>query len=198
MELIVLAIGTFATIVIGIAGLILQHIGNKHFAEQNRLMTPGTRKVSTPIPFNPPRWPLVVMTIMVVVVWSAVGILWLNKSYAPPTSKEWTKYQKSLEPIVSKTFSDQEVETDGKDFNNCHFQNVALIYRGKRPVFVGNSTLANTHLKIVKGPQSDGASTLLGVLMDTCRGKESSCDVRAVLSWVEVVDEDGHIVPAIP
>ena len=93
---------------------------------------------------------------------------------------------KSLELERNKPFVNQEVELDGKRFENCTFQNVTLIYRGLKPFELGNSRIIlPVFFKVVDGPQASGAS-FVG-LYEVCKGNESNCDVRGING--EIVDE---------
>ena len=143
----------------------------------------------------------IVWVVALFFTWAAIGYDYYDRyhpGYTPPSSGEWTKFQKTMEPITFKTFTNQEVEMDGKSFNNCHFRFVTFVMRGKAPTIMGNSEVLESKFKIVKGPESDGATSILGILHDSCKGKESACDVRRILSYVQIVDENKNVVPELP
>ena len=93
-----------------------------------------------------------------------------------PTPSAWDEEYNHLELVRLQTFSNQEVELDGKQFNSCHFINVTFVYRGLKPfVFDHNDINAGGYqvrINIVKGPQSSGAELIYGFLHTLCQNTQ--------------------------
>jgi hypothetical protein len=86
-----------------------------------------------------------------------------------------------------KKLLNQEIELDGKRFENCTFTNVTLIYRGKAPyIFANNNINKPMVVKIVVGPQESGSEFARGFILSACRDHFESCDVRGIFSFVSV------------
>jgi hypothetical protein len=111
-------------------------------------------------------WPIGVMFVIMFLNWIPY---YLNSM---PTSGQWEKYKGSLELIRNKTFTNQELELDGKDIENCTLINTTLIYRGKRPFILMNDIMNLSHhpveVKIVDGPAMTGAAMVGGLITELC------------------------------
>lgn len=118
-------------------------------------------------------WPIAAMFVIMLFNWIPY---YLNStSDKAPTTTQWEKYRGSLEVIRDKTFTNQELELDGKDIENCTLVSTTLVYRGKRPfVFAHNKLDLNLHpieIKIVNGPAMTGATIIAGLLNELCNEK---------------------------
>jgi hypothetical protein len=51
-----------------------------------------------------------------------------------------------LEVVADKYFTNQTVEVDGKDFRDCHFQNVTLLFHGRKHFGLAHSGIGNINL----------------------------------------------------
>ena len=86
----------------------------------------------------------VIGTLIVACLVSAAIVWWLMASKAEtqasppsPSNSVADVWSDRLEPIVGKTFTNEKVEIDNKIFDNCRFENVTLLYRGRGPyVFI--------------------------------------------------------------
>lgn len=198
MEIFLGIIATIATVYAAVMGTIQQKESNRLFAEQNRILLQeieGQGKKSDDLPrYRPSRWPLWVMLGLVLVGWSAVLFHWLVTP-GLPTSKQWSESAKTLKPITFKDFSNEDVELDGKRFDDCTFNGTTLIYRGKQPFVIEHSRLIGVRVKMLDGPPSAGAQIVLGILEDTCKGKERACDITSVSSFLMIIDEGKNKVP---
>jgi hypothetical protein len=77
------------TAVIGGFGLYLQHVNNRHFATQNRIMVEqgGTAMPTSPLAAQrPPRWPIVVMLVALVCAWIPTASSYWNSRSVPENS----------------------------------------------------------------------------------------------------------------
>src|ERR1044071_8361519 len=130
VELILLALTAIATVIGTVGGLWLQHQGNKHFAEQNRIMIEqaGAAKPQ-PRAFKPPYWPLIAMGGMVVLCWGAA--LYDRIGRPENESIDWVHYP--LNQIEGKHFENQTVDLDGNEYRDVTFENVTFKYEGKAP-----------------------------------------------------------------
>lgn len=143
MELFVLAIGTVATIVIGIVGLVLQKRSNDHFAVQNRIMlnqAPRGSKKDTSgqqAAFKSPRWPLVTMAVMVMLVWAAAAVNYFYISRPFDPNKAWDD-NAPLKRIYHQTFINETIPLDGYSYIDSTFDNVTFEYDGTGPVSIDN------------------------------------------------------------
>lgn len=152
MDTFLLASTLVSTIVLGGLGLWLQHRGNQHFSEQNRIMIEqmgASRRSKTDkdkmLAYKPPRWPMIVMAVMVVVVWTAVAVnyLYVRRPFDP--NKAWDD-KAPLKQIYHRTFMDETVPLDGYYYHDCVFDNVTLEYEGK-----GGVGLDNIHFVLHNG-----------------------------------------------
>jgi hypothetical protein len=59
-----------------------------------------------------------------------------------------------METITGRTFADQEVRLDGREFINCMFRNCLLIYGGGLPFFIGGNEVRECRFEFVGAAQN--------------------------------------------
>jgi len=154
------------------------------------------KKEGVPMPLLPSK----VMGVIVVLGFLLSGFsLYMSYSNTRIGVKEWEEQiNSSLEPVRDKTFTNEQVELDGKEFDDCTFRSPTLIYRGKKPFHFRNLKIeANSHpiqMKVVQGPAAFLITMLVnGVCQDAAqRGVIAPC-ISAVN--VTIVDENLNPVP---
>jgi hypothetical protein len=97
-------------------------------------------------------------------------VLWDFEKKTELPREEWMSVQrKNLEEVRNQTFTNQEIELDGKHLHDCNLVNSTLIYRGKKPyVFEHNLITGTLSVKVTDGPQQGGMA-LFGLLADACK-----------------------------
>ena len=133
MELLLEVIIAIATVLGSVGGLFLQHRGNKHFEEQNRIMIEQgggqTPQVHT---YKPPRWPLIAMAVMVLLCWGAAFYCLEKRSGAENSLNDaWFNYP--LKRVEHQRFVNETVTLDGNEYVDVTFENVTFMYNGKAP-----------------------------------------------------------------
>jgi len=116
-----LAVTALATVIGTAGGLILQHKGNKHFEEQNRIMIEqgrGKGKATQAQVYKPPRWPLVAMAVMVMLCWGAAIYGYFARQSNVSPQLNWESYQ--LKEIAHLRFSNETVHQDGYQYIDTH------------------------------------------------------------------------------
>ena len=137
MELFLLALTALATVVGTAGGLLLQHRGNKHFEEQNRIMIEqggGLDRANPPArTYKPPRWPLLAMVLMVLLCWGAAIYDYLERHSEAEKSlnASWQGYP--LKRVEHQHFKNETVTLDGNEYIDVTFDNVTFMYNGKAP-----------------------------------------------------------------
>ncbi|HXX23082.1 MAG TPA: hypothetical protein VEO19_08025 [Terriglobia bacterium] len=149
METFLLAVTALATVVGTIGGLILQHRANQHFSEQNRIMIEQAGKEPSKSElkaYKPPKWPLLVMGLMVLGIWIAVIFDYYDRHHAPPATTQvprWDNYK--LKQRAHIKYFNETVELDGYEYLDTTFENVTFMYEGTAPTRL--TDVHFTHLK---------------------------------------------------
>jgi len=83
------------------------------------------------------------------------------------STKDWNKQRTRLEAVVSKIFINQEVQLDGKAFQDCTFSGVTFVFKGKHPFTVSHCHIsAPIRLTVVDGPIFASARAVAELLED--------------------------------
>jgi len=82
-------------------------------------------------------------------------------------TKDWTKQLQHLEGVNFKSFVNEQVELDGKAFQDCDFTGVTLVFRGKHPFTISHCSY-NTPLriKVPQGPNFAAARSTLDLVRE--------------------------------
>jgi hypothetical protein len=106
-----------------------------------------------------------------------------------PTATEWQNLNKGLEVVQGQTFDNQEVELDGKAFENCSFNSVTFVFKGERPFILANSSIGGgggpLKFKFTEGPQLTVARVLVGAMKDFCKNNIINCPDKMLPVTVE-------------
>jgi hypothetical protein len=179
VEMLLLAITALATVVGTAGGLYLQHRGNKHFAEQNRIMIEQSPKPSRSgaMSYKPPYWPLVAMVVMVFLTVVIAGYDYFDRhrfSVKPTQSTDWNAWtDQKLKRVSHQTYSNETVQLDGYEFIDTTFDNVYFMYEGRAPV-----RFTNVHFK---NPSKPG--------VEVARFGSNNPVVKTAIQVVEIVAE---------
>ena len=103
---------------------------NFHYARGNEIAL-GEGKTLAENVYKPSRWPQLTMIALTVLTWSAVGFDYYDRhpnwAVKPVTQAE---LDKPLEQVWGKTFINERIALDGKEYVDCTFQNVMFDYEG--------------------------------------------------------------------
>jgi hypothetical protein len=134
VELLGILVG-IATIVGVVATIVQQRQGNAHLAEQNRIMREQSglaeQARSEFVPYKPPRWPLIVMAVMVILCWGAAVYGYLHSRNVAVPVANWDSYP--LKRVEHRHFQNETVALDGNEYIDVTFENVSFMYHGKAP-----------------------------------------------------------------
>jgi hypothetical protein len=134
VELFLLALTAIATVVGTVGGLFLQHRGNKHFEEQNRIMIEqGGGSATQAHIYKPPRWPFIAMALMVLLCWGGAIYDQFQRRSGGQQSlpASWNSYP--LKRVEHQRFKNQTVKLDDNEYIDVIFENVTFVYNGKAP-----------------------------------------------------------------
>ena len=172
---IVVGVGTFVGT---LGGLYLQHRGNQHFKEQNRIMLEqgGGSAATETRTYKPPAWPMLVMFGMVFACWGAAfyNHYQNGKEDFKKQSEIWDKY--TYKPIRNGHYANETVQLDGYEYIGATFDRVTLWYNGTAP-----TRLTEVHL--VNGKPGE-ANIMLGssnpvvkqtLMLSNMLGKAAGC-----------------------
>jgi hypothetical protein len=101
-----------------------------------------------------------------------VGLLLGISSFwsRPISTSAWESETNHLESIVGSTFVNQEVEIDGKHFEDCKFSGVTLVFRGKHLFDISHCEIhAPLRFKMANGPVFSAARVLWELSADICK-----------------------------
>jgi hypothetical protein len=163
MEVLILGLTLFATVVIGVIGLFHSHRNNEHFAEQNLIMLAELRGESAPTApiHKPSQWPVAVMILTMLGVWSVVGFDYYDRHY----SAFQFHADQPLRVVRNKTFEHEIVPLDGYDYSDCTFDQVTFLINATAPIrFTHNVTLQPVTIK-TENPQ---VVLVMGALAGSC------------------------------
>lgn len=134
------------------------------------------RKAAQPIPKLSPIQKLISIPLVLSLLLSAFAIY---SAWRPSiTPAEWYKQRQSLELVEGKQFVNEQVELDGKQFNDNTFTNVTLVYKGQKPSgMLNNHFRGSLVVKIISGPQSTGADIIHG-MVEGCL-VSPQCNIKA-------------------
>lgn len=147
----------------------------------------GRGGTAMPKPILPFKW----LEILLIIGFLFSGFsLYTSYHNAPLTEKEWMNLTKTLEQVRNRSFTNQEIELDGKDIRDCTIINATLIYRGKKPFVLDHDNFGGTlAVKITDGPQQNGFALIY--LLDYPCSHGTKCDFYAITS-------DGKPMPPYP
>jgi hypothetical protein len=186
----------FIGIVISLIYVYLLWEQNRLLKAQNQIMQreEGSEMADLPKPSRlKSHWPILAMLGLTLLTGAAVLFNYYHNSVT--SSENWEKERKSLEEMRFKSYSNGEVELDGKRFENCTFSNVTFVYRGKLPFVMGNSIiLGKSNIKVLNGPQGNGVIALL-MIYNGCRSNPNG-DLRNIFGRIDIIDSDGK--PLLP
>jgi hypothetical protein len=93
---------------------------------------------------------------------------------------QWRHYRK--EDVIKQFFSNQEVEIDGKNFENCTFNNVTFVFRATAPFTLANNNINGTAVLRLRAHdmQSLTAAAGAGLIADFFENclESSACDLK--------------------
>jgi hypothetical protein len=181
MELFLGIVVAIATLIGAVGGLILQHQGNKHFEEQNRIMIEqGGGKTSQVKVYKPPYWPLITMAVLVLLCWgSAVYDHHLRK--VEPKPVDWAHYE--FKRIEHQQFVNETVTLDGNEFVDVSFENVTFMYHGTAPMnFISTTFVPATTGKLQARLGSDNPVVMQTLMIANAMQHAGGCPNGSVVS----------------
>src|SRR5580693_2349594 len=104
-------------------------VANRYYAEGNLIARGEAGKMEN-VAYRPSRWPQLVMLVLTVLTWSAVGYDVYDR-HRQAINPDWIGYQ--YKDIWNETFIGETVLVDGKSFHNCKFNDVTFDYEGSAP-----------------------------------------------------------------
>jgi hypothetical protein len=114
-----------------------------------------------------PKWsfvPAIMITVATIIL--VVKIILPSQPRATQVQENWYPLENvQLTPVQFGKFWNQEVEVDGKSFQNCTFEGVTFVFKGQQPFIISHSKVSGPmRLKTSKGPALIAASCVLGML----------------------------------
>ncbi len=95
------------------------------------------------------------------------------------TRSMWYDPPNNLETIMLKNFVNEDIELDGKRFDECTFQNVTFVFRGIKPFVITHNHIDGgghpIQIKIKKGPQFMGATLASATVRAACQSQQIPC-----------------------
>jgi hypothetical protein len=89
---------------------------------------------------------------------SAFGLYRLSRSSFNPDA--------SLTLVADKTFRNERVELDGKEYRNCKFINVTLVYNARGPVKLVSNAFEGSPALVSDNPSVSAAFAFASLLME--------------------------------
>jgi hypothetical protein len=117
-----------------------------------------------------------------IVLASLVFIVWILARTTELFSSQFKAYTdiplNSLEQVTNRTFENETIDVDGKDFRNCTFTNVTLVFKGEKTSAFQFSLFLGTLHVVTNNPS-------IGGFGETLRAFEMLQRDGSVKSWTD-------------